>query len=692
MGHDQQLYAAPRGDGSAGFLSRTVVFAAFRDSLAELAPRVQFRNCETLGVYVGSIFTTLIGLATLLGAAIGAWQVPFVMAVAAWLWLSLLLANFAGAVAVRWAKARASSLCSTEARVQAKRLLGTNRSEYSLVDAGTLRRGDVVLVEANEIIPADGIVVEGAASVSEAAVTGESAPVLRAAGSNLSFVRCGAHVLSDWLVVRVRSREGFFDPIITISELTARSRTPPEIALSMLLVAATLLFLFGIGSIRHYPAVLSGSGVGLSALVALLVCPIPITARTCVLAIGIVSLKRLRRANVIATSGQSLEAAADIDVLVLDKTGTVTRGDRRAAAFLAAPGIEQRELLDVAQLASLADETPEGRSIVTLVTQMTDRRPGDLSDTTPTFHEFSAQTRISGVDLQGRKLRKGAADAVRRFAVEAGGSWPSAVDELIDRVARLGSTPLVVADGPRVLGVIELHDILKGGIREYCAALRRTGTKTIMVTGDNPLTAAAIAAEVGVDDFLAEATPERKLELIRQYQKAGHRVAMYGDGSNDAPALAQADLAVTMNTGTQAAKEAANLVDLDSNPTKFIEIVDTGRRMLTTRRSLTILSIAADLAKYLAIMPVVFAATYPALNPFNVARLTGPRSALLSAVIFNTLIIAPLLLLAARGVKTPAAFGARLLNLNPWIYGVGGILLGWLGIKLIDTGLTAFNI
>jgi potassium-transporting ATPase ATP-binding subunit len=686
MGHDHQSYAAPRGARSAGFPSRAVFFAAIRDSLAELAPRVQFRNCETLGVYVGSIFTTLVGLATLLGATIGAWQARFVLAVAAWLWLSLLLANFASAIAVRWAKARASRLCSTEAHVQAKRLLGTNRSEYRLIDAGTLRRGDLVLVEANEIIPADGIVVEGAA-----AVTGESAPVLRAAGPNLSFVRCGTHVLSDWLVVRVRSREGFFDPIITISELTARSRTPPEIALSMLLVAATLIFLFGIGSFPHYPTV-PDDVVGLSALVALLVCPIPITTRTCVLAIGIISLSRLRRANVIATSGQSLEAAADIDVLVLDKTGTVTRGDRRASAFLAAPGIEQRELLDVSQLASLADETPEGRSIVALVRQMTDQRPGDLSDTTPTFHEFSAQTRISGVDLQGRKLRKGAADAVRRFAVEAGGIWPSAVDELVDRVARSGSTPLVVADGPRVLGVIKLHDILKGGIREYCAALRRTGTKTIMVTGDNRLTAAAIAAEVGVDDFLAEATPERKLELIRQYQKAGHRVAMYGDGSNDAPALAQADLAVTMNTGTQAAKEAANLVDLDSNPTKFIEIVETGRQMLTTRRSLTILSVAADLAKYLAIMPVVFAASYPALNPFNIARLTNARSALLSAVIFSMLIIAPLLLLAARGVKSPAAFGTRLLHLNPWIYGLGGFLSGWIGIKLIDAGLTAFKI
>jgi potassium-transporting ATPase ATP-binding subunit len=686
------IVAVSSGDASAGFLSRAVFFAAFRDSLAELAPRVQLRNSATLGVYVGSIFTTLIGLVMLFGATIGAWQAPFALAVAAWLWLSLLLANFANSIAVQWAKARAARLCSTEGQGQAKRLLGTNRSEYRLVDAGSLRRGDLVLVEANEIIPADGTVIEGAASVSEAAVTGESAPVVRAVGPHLSSVRCGTHVLSDWLVVRVRSREGFFDPIATMSELTARSHTPREIALSVLLVAATLMFLLGIGPLWHYPAARSGGVLGVSALVALLVCLIPITTRACVLAIGIASLSRLRRANVIATSGQSLEAAADIDVLVLDKTGTVTRGDRRAAAFLAAPGIEERELLDVAQLASLADETPEGRSIVALVTHMTDQRPRDLSDTTPTFHEFSAQTRISGVDLRGRKLRKGAADAVRRFAVEAGGTWSSALDELVNGVARSGSTPLVVADGPRVLGVIELHDILKGGIREHCAALRRIGTRTIMVTGDNRLTAAAIAAEVGVDDFLAEATPERKLEFIRECQKGGHRVAMYGDGTNDAPALAQADLAVTMNTGTQAAKEAANLVDLDSNPTKFIEIVETGRQMLMTRRSLTILGIAADLAKYFSIMPVMFAATYPALNALNVTRLTNPRSALLSAVIFNALIIAPLLLLAVRGVKARAAFGARLVRLDLWIYGLGGFLLPWIGIRLINAGLTAFRI
>jgi K+-transporting ATPase ATPase B chain len=576
--------------------------------------------------------------------------------------------------------------------MQAKRLLGPKRGEYRLVDAGTLRRGDVVLVEADDIMPADGTVIEGAASVSEAAVTGESAPVLRAASPHLSSVRCGTHVLSDWLVVRVRSREGFFDPIVTISELTARSRKPPELALSLLVVTATVAFLLGIGSSSHYPTALSGSVIGLSALVALFVCSIPITTRACLLAIGIGSSARLMRANIIATSGNSLEAVADIDVLVFDKTGTVTRGDRRAVAFLAAPGIADRELLDVAQLASLADETPEGRSIVALVTQMAGLPPRDLADMTPTFHEFSAQARISGVDLQDRRLRKGAADAVRRFAVEAGGTWPSAVTELVDGLARSGSTPLVVADGPRVLGVIELHDIVKGGIREHCAALRRMGTRTIMVTGDNRLTAAAIAAEIGVDDFLAEATPARKVDFIRQCQKEGHRVAMYGDGTNDAPALAQADLAVVMNSGTQAAKESGKLVDLDSNPTKFVEIVEAGRQMLMTRRSLTTLSTAADLAKYLLIMPVVFATTYPTLNALNVTRLTSPRSAILAAVIFNTLLIVPLLLLAVRGVEARAASDTRLFHVRLWIYGLGGLLLPWIGIKLIDAGLTALRL
>ena len=680
-----------RGDPSSGLLSRTMVLAAFRDSLTKLAPRVQFRNSATFGVYVASIFTTTVGLVILFGAAGGARRAAFILAIAAWLWLSVLLANFADAIALEWAKARAATLGSMDGRAQAKRLLGTNRSEYCLVDAGTLHRGDVVLVEANDIMPADGTVIEGAASVSEAAVTGESAPVLRAVGPHLSSVRCGTHVLSDWLVVRVRSREGFFDPMVSISEVNGLSRTPLDIVLLMLLIAATITFLFGVAPLSRAPSAGSGDVLALSVLVALLACALPIATRACVFAIGLVSLARLRRLNVVATSGAALEAAANIDILVLDKTGTLTRGDRRATAFQAVPGIAERELLDVAQLASLADETPEGRSIVALVTQITDQPPRDLSHTAATFYEFSAQTRISGVDLEGRRLRKGAADAVRRFAVEAGGSWPSAVSELVEGVARSGSTPLVVTDGPRVLGVIELHDVVKSDIREYCAALRRMGTRTIMMTGDNPLTAAAIAAEVGVDDFLAEATPERKREFIRRCQQEGHRVAMYGDGNNDAPALAQADLAVAMHSGTQLAKEAGDLVDLDSNPTKFIAIAEIGKQMLMTRRSLTTFSIAADLAKYLSIIPVVFAATYPALNALNVLRLTSARSAIVSAVIFNTLIIVPLLLLAMRSVKARSQSRPHLFRSSLWIYGIGGFLLPWVGIKLIDAGIAALR-
>jgi K+-transporting ATPase ATPase B chain len=681
----------PGGDPPTSLLSRAIVSAAIRNSLTKLVPRVQFRNPVTLGVYVASIFTTIFGLATAVGATDGARRAAFVLAIAAWLWLSVLLANFAESVAAEWGKARAATLRSMGRNLYAKRLLGTNRSEYRLVEAGTLRRGDLVLVEANDIIAADGTVIEGAASVSEGAVTGESAPVLRAVRRDVSYVSRGTRVLSDWLVVRVRSREGFFDPMVTIWEGARGSGTPQEIVLSMLLATAPIAFLLSIAPLAPRSAG-AGGVLALSALVALLVCSIPITTRAAVAALGFVSMARLMRANVIATSGGAVEAAADIDVLVLDKTGTITRGDRHAVAFRAAPGIAARDLLDVAQLASLADDTPEGRSIVALVMQMPDQHLRDLSDMAPTFHEFSAQTRISGIDLEGRRLRKGEADAVRHFATAAGGSWPPAVSELVDEVARSGATPLVVADGPRVLGVIDLRDIVKSGIREHCAALRRMGIKTIMVTGDNRLTATVIAAEVGVDDFLGEATPERKRELIRQCQKEGHRVAMCGDGTNDAPALAQADVAVSMNSGTQVAKEASNLVALDSDPTKFIAIVETGRQMLMTRRSLTTFSMAVDLAKYFAIMPVTLAATYPALNALNVMRLMSPRSAILSAVIFTALIIGPLLVLAARGVKARAESAARRSRGTPWIYGLAGILLPWVGIKLIDVCLTAFGL
>jgi potassium-transporting ATPase ATP-binding subunit len=675
-------------DPSRGLSRGAMILAACRDSLTQLAPQKQYRNAATFGLFISSICVTLFGIVMLLVAPRSA---VFALLMATWLWLSVLLANFADAVILQQAKARAAALGSTGRQRLAKRLLGTQRNEYQLVDAATLRRGQLVLVEANDIIPADGTVIEGTASVSEAAVTGESAPVLRATGPHLSSVRSGAQVLSDWLVLRVTCREGsFFDPIVTTSELTARSRTAPEIALSLLLVATTIAFLLGVA--LHFPASTTGLGgaLGVSALVALLVCCLPIATGASVSAIGIVSLARLRRANVIALSGGSLEAATDIDVLVLDKTGTITRGDRRAVAFRAVPSIAERDLLKVAQLASLADATPEGRSIVELVTQMTDQPLQDLSDAAPVFHDFTAQTRISGVDVDGRKLRKGAADSVRRFVEQAGGAWPAAVTELVEGVARAGSTPLVVADGPRVLGVIDLQDVVKSDMRGYCATLRRMGIKTIMVTGDNPLTAAAIAAEVGVDSVLAEATPERKYEFIRQCQQEGHRVAMYGDGANDAPALAQADFAVAMHSGTQVAKEAGDLVDLDSNPTKFIAIVEGATQMLRTRRSLTTFSVAADLAKYLSIIPAVFAATYPALKVLNVLRLTSARSAIVSALVFNLLIIGPLLLLSIRAVGARARSGVFRFSL--WIYGLFGFLLSWVGIKLTHIGLTALGV
>jgi K+-transporting ATPase ATPase B chain len=562
-----------------------------------------------------------------------------------------------------------------------------------------LQKGDLVLVEANEIIPADGEVVEGVASVNESAVTGESAPVLREAGGDFSAVTGGTRVLSDWIVVRVTSREGegFLDRMIAMVEGATRTRTPNEIALSILLAMMTIVFLLAtatLAPLSSYAVTAAGQGSIITAtvLVALLVCLIPTTIGALLSAIGIAGMDRMVRANVIATSGRAVEAAGDVDVLLLDKTGTITLGDRHASAFKSAPGIDARELADVAQLASLADETPEGRSIVVLAKQQFQLRGRDLASTAHTFHKFSAQSRMSGVDLEGRKLRKGAADAIRAFVETEGGPWPASVTETVDTIARGGATPLVVADGRRVLGVVELRDIVKGGIRERFAELRQMGIKTVMVTGDNRLTAAAIAAESGVDEFLAEATPEKKLELIRKHQKEGRLVAMCGDGTNDAPALAQADVAVAMNTGTQAAKEAGNMVDLDSNPTKLIEVVDVGKQMLVTRGALTTFSIANDVAKYFAIIPAAFATTYPALDALNVMRLASPESAIASAVIFNALIIVALVPLALRGVKTRAASAATLLRRNLLLYGLGGIVVPFVGIKLIDLLLAAFGL
>ena len=682
------------------FLTGPLVTAALRDSFAKLNPKVQIRNPVMLVVYVGSIFTTAIGLAAAFGMAKDAGGPAFVLSISAWLWLTVLFANFAEAVAEGRGKAQAASLRSMRKTVDAKKLSHPKRREdFVVVPAASLRRGDVVLVETGEVIPADGEVIEGVASVNESAVTGESAPVLRESGSDFSSVTGGTRVLSDWLIVQVSSNPGesFLDRMISLVEGAKRVRTPNEIALAILLAMMTLVFLLATATLAPFSAYAvaiagKGSVVTLTVLVALLVCLIPTTIGGLLSAIGIAGMDRMVRANVIATSGRAIEAAGDVDVLLLDKTGTITLGDRHATQFLHAPGSDARELADAAQLASLSDETPEGRSIVVLAKNRFELRGRDLASTPHAFHKFSAQTRMSGVDLEGRKLRKGAADAIRAFVEQEGGTWPATVGAIVDTIARGGATPLVVADGRRVLGVVELRDVVKGGIRERFAELRQMGIKTVMVTGDNRLTAAAIAAEAGVDEFLAEATPVAKLELIRKHQKEGRLVAMCGDGTNDAPALAQADVAVAMNSGTQAAKEAGNMVDLDSNPTKLIEIVDVGKQMLVTRGALTTFSIANDVAKYFAIIPAAFASTYPALGALNVMNLSSPQSAILSAVIFNALIIIALVPLALRGVKTRAASAGILLRRNLLIYGLGGIIVPFPGIKAIDMLLGAFGI
>ena len=677
-------------------LTGPIVRAGMADALRKLDPRVQIRNPVMFVVFVGSIVTTLLGLGALTGSLEDAGQPGFVLAIAAWLWLTVLFANFAEAVAEGRGKAQAASLRALRKEVQAKKLRGPERSAtFDMVAASSLRKGDFVLVDATDIIPADGEVVVGVASVNESAVTGESAPVLRESGSDFSSVTGGTKVLSDWLVVRVTSNpgEGFLDRMIAMVEGAKRTKTPNEIALSILLAMLTLVFLLAtvtLAPFSSYAVTSSGQGtvVTLTVLVALLVCLIPTTIGGLLSAIGIAGMDRMVQANVIATSGRAVEAAGDVDVLLLDKTGTITLGDRQAAAFHAAPGVKAEELADAAQLASLSDETPEGRSIVVLAKNLFQLRGRDLGAVNHTFFKFSAQTRMSGVDLDDRRVSKGAAEAVRQFVVAEGGVWPTPVSDVVDRVAREGATPLVVADGRRVLGVVELRDIVKGGIRERFAELRQMGIKTIMVTGDNRLTAAAIAAEAGVDDFLAEATPEAKLALIRKQQAEGHLVAMCGDGTNDAPALAQADVAVAMNSGTQAAKEAGNMVDLDSNPTKLIEIVDVGKQMLVTRGALTTFSIANDVAKYFAIIPAAFATTYPVLNRLNVMGLETPESAILSAVIFNALVIVVLVPLALRGVRSRAASAVSLLRRNLLIYGLGGLVVPFAGIKLIDVLLT----
>ncbi|MEL5214922.1 potassium-transporting ATPase subunit KdpB [Serratia nevei] len=675
-----------------------LVRTALIDAVKKLDPRVQWRNPVMFVVYIGSILTTAIWLAILTGQTDGA--AAFTGSVSLWLWFTVLFANFAEALAEGRSKAQAESLKGTKKTSWAKKLAGPRRDGATeKVAADSLHKGDIVLVEAGDTIPCDGEVLEGGASVDESAITGESAPVIRESGGDFSSVTGGTRVLSDWLVVQcsVNPGETFLDRMIAMVEGAKRRKTPNEIALTILLVALTIVFVLATATLfpfSQYSVEAAGSGsvVTITVLVALLVCLIPTTIGGLLSAIGVAGMSRMLGANVIATSGRAVEAAGDVDVLLLDKTGTITLGNRQASEFLPAPGVKEQELADAAQLASLADETPEGRSIVVLAKQRFNLRERDLQALNATFVPFSAQTRMSGVNVQERMIRKGAVDAIRRHVESNQGHFPRAVDDLVESVARTGGTPLVVAEGARVLGVVALKDIVKGGIKERFNELRKMGIKTVMITGDNPLTAAAIAAEAGVDDFLSEATPEAKLALIRQYQAEGRLVAMTGDGTNDAPALAQADVAVAMNSGTQAAKEAGNMVDLDSNPTKLIEVVHIGKQMLMTRGSLTTFSIANDVAKYFAIIPAAFAATYPQLNALNVMHLHSPASAIMSAVIFNALVIVFLIPLALKGVSYKPMSAAALLRRNLWLYGVGGLLVPFVGIKLIDLILVALHV
>ncbi|PZP29666.1 MAG: K(+)-transporting ATPase subunit B [Roseateles depolymerans] len=669
--------------------------AALKDAFVKLDPRVQWRNPVMFVVYLGSLLTTALALSQPSG---------FVVAVTVWLWFTVLFANFAEALAEGRSKAQAASLRGLKKQTWAKVIDGDWRGgtprdqlQWHPLEADQLRRGVLVLIEAGDVVPADAEVVDGVASVDESAITGESAPVIRESGGDFSALTGGTRVLSDWVVARVAVNPGetFVDRMIAMVEGAKRGRTPNEIALTILLVALTLVFLGVTATLLPFSAfsvAAAGAGqpVSIVVLVALLVCLIPTTIAGLLSAVGVAGMSRMLQANVIATSGRAVEAAGDVDVLLLDKTGTITLGNRQAEAFWAVEGVGELQLAEAARLASLADETPEGRSIVALAQRRFGEGPALPADAG--FVAFTAQTRMSGVDLGPRMIRKGAGTAVKAHVEALGGRWSAAVQVRIDEVARRGSTPLVVADGAHVLGVVELKDIVKAGIKERFAQLRRMGIKTVMVTGDNRLTAAAIAAEAGVDDFLAEATPEAKLALIRQHQAEGRLVAMTGDGTNDAPALAQADVAVAMNTGTQAAKEAGNMVDLDSNPTKLIEVVETGKQMLMTRGSLTTFSIANDLAKYFAVLPAAFVATYPQLSALNVMHLASPNSAILSAVIFNALIIVVLIPLALKGVKYRAIGAAALLRRNLLVYGLGGVIVPFIGIKLIDLILVALGL
>jgi K+-transporting ATPase ATPase B chain len=663
-----------------GLFDREILQKALRDSFVKLDPRVQVKNPVMFVVLVGSIVTLFESFAH---------PSTFTWSITVWLFLTVIFANFAEAMAEGRGKAQAETLRKMRSETEARRLLPDGREE--LVPAASLSKGDLVVCEANDVIPSDGEIIEGIASVDESAITGESAPVIRESGGDRSAVTGGTKVLSDRIVVRITAERGqtFIDRMITLVEGANRQKTPNEIALTILLSVLTIVFIPVVVTLVPFANFAHGS-VSVVILVALLVCLIPTTIGALLSAIGIAGMDRLVQRNVLAMSGRAVEAAGDVQTLLLDKTGTITLGNRMASTFYPVGGHSEQEVADVAQLASLADETPEGRSIVVLAKELFEIRERSL-ESDHVFVPFTATTRMSGLDIGSRQIRKGAGESVKQWVLEHGGTVPSDLDAIVERVSRSGSTPLVVADGPDILGVIELKDVVKQGIRDKFDEMRQMGIRTVMITGDNPLTAAAIAQEAGVDDFLAEATPEAKMALIKKEQEGGKLVAMTGDGTNDAPALAQADVGVAMNTGTTAAKEAGNMVDLDSNPTKLLDIVEIGKQLLITRGSLTTFSIANDIAKYFAIIPALFVVAYPQLHTLNVMRLHSPESAVLSAVIFNALVIVALIPLALRGVKFRPANSTAILRRNVWIYGVGGVIIPFIFIKLIDLLLVALH-
>lgn len=682
----------------SAFADKKMLGRAIKDSFIKLNPKTQVQNPVMLLVYISAILTSGLWIVSLFGLKDASSGYTLVIAVI--LWFTCIFANFAEAIAEGRGKAQADALRASKKDVEAHKIPSADKKEQiTAVSSATLKKGDIVIVKAGEQIPGDGEVIEGAASVDESAITGESAPVIREAGGDRSAVTGGTTVLSDWIVVRITSEAGesFLDKMIAMVEGASRKKTPNEIALQIFLVALSIIFILVTVSLYTY-SIFSAKQAGIenptsvTTLVALLVCLAPTTIGALLSAIGIAGMSRLNQANVLAMSGRAIEAAGDVDILMLDKTGTITLGNRKASAFIPVDGASEQELADAAQLSSLADETPEGRSVVILAKEKFNIRGRELSDKNMTFIPFTAKTRMSGVDYDGNEIRKGAADTMQKYVTENGGVYSDECDRIVKEIAQQGGTPLVVTKNHKILGVIHLKDIIKQGVKEKFADLRKMVIKTIMITGDNPMTAAAIAAEAGVDDFLAEATPEGKLQMIRDFQSKGHLVAMTGDGTNDAPALAQADVAVAMNTGTQAAKEAGNMVDLDSSPTKLIDIVRIGKQLLMTRGSLTTFSIANDVAKYFAIIPALFMGLYPGLSALNIMGLHSPQSAVLSAIIYNALIIIALIPLALKGVKYREVPAGKLLSRNLLIYGLGGLAAPFIFIKLIDMLLVLFGL